>query len=171
MRKILFWGIGTTSVVVLCAIALVSCPGIDEEEQNPFVGVWRLVSLELRSEDGEVSYPLGRDAIGYIFYTDDGYMSVVLMAADRPTFATDDSLGGSDDERAGAYSTYFSYCGRYEIVENAVTHHIEACSFPNWTGTDKQRLFEFDGDRLILSSVPYLVDGKQQTAFVIWERF
>lgn len=34
--------------------------------QNPFVGTWRLVSCELRGSDGQVSYPLAQDAVGYI---------------------------------------------------------------------------------------------------------
>jgi hypothetical protein len=44
---------------------------------NPLIGTWRLVSWENRSvEDGEVSYPLGKDASGYIMYNQDGYMFV-----------------------------------------------------------------------------------------------
>jgi Lipocalin-like domain len=34
--------------------------------QNPFVGTWRLVSYKLRRSNGQVSYPLGQDAVGYI---------------------------------------------------------------------------------------------------------
>jgi hypothetical protein len=38
-------------------------------ESNPLIGTWRLVSWENRSvEDDEVSYPLGKDAEGYIMY-------------------------------------------------------------------------------------------------------
>jgi Lipocalin-like domain len=34
--------------------------------QNPFVGTWRLVSYKLRRSNGQVSYPLGQDVVGYI---------------------------------------------------------------------------------------------------------
>jgi Lipocalin-like domain len=43
---------------------------------NPLIGTWRLVSWENRSlVDGQISYPLGKDAAGYIMYNQDGYMS------------------------------------------------------------------------------------------------
>ncbi len=40
--------------------------------ENSLVGTWRLVSVEFREEDGTVSYPYGRDALGYLTYTADG---------------------------------------------------------------------------------------------------
>ena len=53
-------------------------------ESNPLVGTWRLVSWENRSvEDDEVSYPLGKDATGYIMYNQDGYMFVAIMGHNR----------------------------------------------------------------------------------------
>jgi hypothetical protein len=51
---------------------------------NPLIGSWRLVSWENRSIDGQkISYPLGRDAVGYIMYNQDGYMSVAIMRPNR----------------------------------------------------------------------------------------
>lgn len=37
--------------------------------------------------EGTISYPLGRQAVGSIVYTDDGYMSVAIMSPDRLPFA------------------------------------------------------------------------------------
>ena len=83
---------------------------------NPLVGTWRLVSWENRSVgDGEVSHPLGKDAVGYIMYGPDGYMSVAIMRPDRARFAAGDLRGGTAEERARAAETYVSYCGRYEF--------------------------------------------------------
>lgn len=50
---------------------------------NPLVGTWRLVSFEIRDEDGRVTHPLGRDAVGFITYTPDRHMSVQFGQADR----------------------------------------------------------------------------------------
>ena len=138
--------------------------------RNPFVGVWRLVSIELRSEDGRVTYPYGRDAVGYIMYSEEGYMSVALMSANRPKFVSGDILGGSAQEKAAAADTYISYCGKYEIQGDKVVHRIEVSFFPNWIGVNLERIFEFDGDRLSLSTLPSLMGGKQQTAHMIWKR-
>jgi hypothetical protein len=139
-------------------------------EQERFVGMWRLLSLELRTSDGRVSYPFGQDPVGYIMYSEEGYMSVAFMRANRPRFATGDILGGTTEEKVAAAESYVSYCGKYEIQGDKVIHHIEVSFFPNWIGVDQERIFGFDGDRLSLSTPPLLVGGAQQSAYLIWER-
>ncbi|MFX1521184.1 MAG: lipocalin-like domain-containing protein [Promethearchaeota archaeon] len=138
--------------------------------QKSLVGTWRLISCELRREDGKVNYPFGKDASGNITYTEDGHMFVAVMSSNRTKFASGDFRGGTTEETLAAASTYLSYCGKYDIHGNEVIHRIEVSSYPNWIGVDQGRIFEFDGDRLILSSQPLLVDGVQQTFFVVWER-
>lgn len=138
--------------------------------QNPFVGTWRLVSFELRGSDGQVSYPLGQDAVGYIMYNEDGYMSVAMMSANRLKFATGDIGAGTNEEKTAAADTYVSYSGRYAIQGGKVVHHVEVSFFPNWVGVDQERLFELDGNMLSLSTPPFLFSGRQQTAHLIWER-
>ena len=139
--------------------------------QNQIVGTWRLVSFESRDADGQISYPYGADAIGYLIYTSEGYMSASVMSANRPKFAAGDILGGTTEEQAMAARTYTNYCGKYDIEANKVIHHVETCLFPNYVGLNLERFFEFMGNnRLSLSTAPFLLDGKQQTCHVIWER-
>ncbi|MGO9021709.1 MAG: lipocalin-like domain-containing protein [Syntrophobacteraceae bacterium] len=139
--------------------------------ENPFIGTWRLVSFELRSENGQVSYPFGQDVDGYIIYSQDGYMSVAFMKAGRSNFTSRYLFAdGSMEEKALAVDTYMSYCGKYEVCGDKVIHHIEVSLFPNWTGKDQQRFYRFDGDRLILSSPPVLREGIEQTAHLTWKR-
>ena len=138
--------------------------------EDQIVGAWRLVSFELRNASGQVTYPFDPDARGYIMYTSEGFMSVAFMSADRPKFHSEDPQGGSPEEKALATDTYFSYCGRYEIKGDKVIHKIEISLFPNWVGADQERTFEFDGNRLTLSTSPFLVQGLQQTAHLVWER-
>ena len=138
--------------------------------ENALVGTWRLVSWENRDGQGQVTWPVGQDARGYIMYTADGYMSVHIMMANRAPFAAGDLLGGSSAEKAGAAETYIAYAGRYERRANTVIHHVELSLFPNWVGTQQERLLEVHGDRLTLSTAPLLLDGRQQTAHLIWER-
>ena len=128
------------------------------------------MSWENRSIDGQkISYPLGRDAVGYIMYNQDGYMSVTIMRPNRTKFAAGDLLGGSVEEKAQAAETYVSYCGRYEFRGYTVIHHVELSSFPNWVGVDQERLVEREGNRLTLSTRPILLGGMNQTAHLIWE--
>jgi hypothetical protein len=65
---------------------------------NPLIGTWRLLSWENKSvEDAQVSYPLGKDATGYIIYNEDGYMFVAIMASHRLRFAADDLLSATKE--------------------------------------------------------------------------
>ena len=138
--------------------------------EHSLVGTWRLVAWENRDAQGQVTWPLGHDARGYIIYTADGYMSVQIMAASRPAFVAGDLLGGSSAEKAGAAETYTAYVGRYERRAGSVIHYVEVSLFPNWVGTQQERLLEISGNRLTLSTAPILLGGKQQTAHLIWER-
>jgi hypothetical protein len=137
---------------------------------HPLIGTWRLISWENRSVDGQISYPLGKNAVGYIMYNQDGYMFVAIMRPDRATFAAGDLLGGSPAEKAHAAETYVSYCGQYEFGGNIVIHHVDLSLFPNWIGVDQERLVELTGNRLTLSTRPTLLGGTLQTAHLIWQR-
>jgi hypothetical protein len=137
---------------------------------NPLVGTWRLISWENRSLDGEVSHPLGQDALGYIAYNEDGYVFVAIMRSARSPFAAGDLLSATTAEKAEAAEAYVSYCGRYEFHGDTVIHHVELSLFPNWVGVAQERLVTINGNRLTLSTRPLLLEGRQQTARLLWER-
>ena len=139
-------------------------------QPEDILGTWRLLYYEARSEDGEVSYPGGREQEGYLIYSPDGYFAVLIMKKGRPRFSSDDFRGGTVSEKAGAAETFVAYCGTYSVGDGCVIHHIEASLFPNWVGTDQLRFIEIEGDRLVLTSPPLLVAGKTQTAYLVWER-
>ena len=44
----------------------------DRQEHSTLVGAWRLLSWENQAADGQVTYPMGTDALGYLLYTADG---------------------------------------------------------------------------------------------------
>lgn len=138
--------------------------------KDQLVGTWLLVSFEIRSDDGGVSYPFGPDAGGQIIYSADGYMSGVVTRANRPRFASDDLRGGTTDEKAAAMDTYLSYGGRYEIRDDTVIHYVAFSLFPNWVGGTQERLFAFEGERLTLSAPPVVSRGKTKTVVITWKR-
>jgi Lipocalin-like domain len=141
-----------------------------DASENPLVGAWRLVSCETRADDGSVDYPLGRDAVGKLIYTDDGHMSVSIARPSRRPFAGGDLLGGTGDEKAEAVESYVSYCGRYERRDESVVHQVEMSLFPNWTGRDQERRVKLDGKRLTLEAPPFTIKGAEQRAYLVWER-
>ncbi len=138
--------------------------------ENQFVGTWGLVSLELKDAEEQTIYPYGQDAIGYLMYTADRYMSAHIMKANRSHFAAFDISAGTQEEQALAAQSYIAYCGLYEIQDNKVIHHVQASLFPNWIGGRQERFFEFKSDHLVLSTPPLLVGDKQHTAHLIWKR-
>jgi len=140
--------------------------------EHPFVGTWRLVAFESHTEDGRARLPYGKAAQGYLTYTVEGYMCVAIMDASRPRFAdASDFVDGTPEEQIAAGKRYISYAGSYVIRdERVIVHHIEVSLFPNWVGSDQERLFEFDGNRLTLSTPPILIKGKQRTSHLVWER-
>ena len=91
--------------------------------ENRIVGAWKLISYEGHTDD-EIFYPLGKDAFGYIMYTQDGYMSVTMCSLNRDSFSSEDLTGGTSAEKLQAASTYISYCGRYQLLGDRVIHKL-----------------------------------------------
>ena len=141
---------------------------------NPFLGTWRLISWENRDAGGQLGYPLGPDALGYITYTADGYIFAQIMAVERATLATQNPFGGVDAEAAAAARSHMSYCGRYEVrtggENDEVVHRVAISDFPNWVGGEQLRFYKFEGEKLILSAPPFQTKKGEITTFLIWER-
>jgi Lipocalin-like domain len=139
-----------------------------EDIASLFIGSWSLIAWILTTPDGQTEYPFGEDAVGCIMYTGDGRMAAHLMRRQRALFTSENLRETTPDERAVASLDYFSYCGPFTVQPGArtVTHHVEACSSPNWVGTDRVRAFHFSGDSLILRAA--VKDGSKHT--LVWER-
>ena len=140
------------------------------QARDALVGAWRLISWENQAADGQVTYPMGTDAIGYVLYAANGRFSVTISRRGRAGFAVGDLLSGTTEEKARAVEGFVAYAGRYSFHGDRVIHHVELSLFPNWVGTDQQRSVELSGDRLILSARPLLLVGTQQVPRLVWER-
>ncbi|HVV68494.1 MAG TPA: lipocalin-like domain-containing protein [Gammaproteobacteria bacterium] len=132
-----------------------------------FIGVWRLISCSQTDPDGQVSYPWGADAIGYIIYMSNQIMAVQIMRPNRALFIVDDFMLAQAEECHTLPQNYNAYFGTYEIDEakNTVIHHIQGHLFPNLVGKDNIRQYHFDGNRLLLTTV-----GSNIKRDMLWER-
>jgi hypothetical protein len=117
-------------------------------------GSWKLVAWRRLVDGGAITYQLGEDATGMLIYTADGKMAVQMLAANRPSIATSDALGGDVQDRAAAYSTCLAYFGSYEVQGDSVVHRVDGALFPNWSGTLQARPFTFEGKELVLRTPP-----------------
>jgi hypothetical protein len=138
--------------------------------RDALVGAWRLLSWENQAADGQITHPMGTNALGYVIYTADGRFSITISRRGRAGFTTGDLLSGTTEEKARAMEGFVAYAGRYSFHGDRVIHHVELSLFPNWVGTDQQRSVELSGDRLILSASPLLLAGTQQVPRLVWER-
>ncbi len=142
-----------------------------DQKSAPIIGAWKLISFEIQRENGEVTYPFGKNAQGTVIYTESGRFSVQLMRTDRPQFASGDQMRGTAEEVKANYEGFISYYGSYEFdwKKGFVIHHVEGSLFPNWEGQRLKRLFELSGNRLKLSTPPTLWGG-EVVGVVLWER-
>ena len=139
---------------------------------NPLVGTWKLVSHEIKLLRGiKVIYPFGKEPLGYLMYTEYGYMSVNIMNANRPKLASGIFKKASTEEKLKATETYAAYCGKYEIREDKVIHKTEVSLDPNLVGEDQERIFKITDNQLLLS-IPSLNigGGRLSASYVVWER-
>ncbi len=118
------------------------------------VGSWRLIGWRRIDEHGNISYPLGADAVGLLIYGPDGRMAVQMTTKNRPNLAIHDPLSGEPAELARAYSTCLAYFGTYEVDGDFVIHNVQQSLYPNWSNTEQRRPYNCDGQTLILLTPP-----------------
>jgi hypothetical protein len=148
-------------------------PAFAMTEADKFVGVWRLLSIEYRSDDGAiVESPFGAEPQGTIMYDSLGNMAAQIASKDRPRFSSADRIAGSADEKKSAFESYIAYFGRYLVDERerTVTHDVQQALFPNWTGSKQVRYYTFADRKLTLRTPPFQYLGKNVTAVLIWDK-
>jgi hypothetical protein len=140
--------------------------------KDQFVGTWKLVATEYRDEAGNRIYPYGEGSSGRIIYDARGYLSVHVVRAGQPRFASDALFGSTPQEAKEAFDGYIGYFGSYTVDERAgtVTHHIEGSANPNWVGGDQVRFYQFSGNRLTLRTPPLPTPGGSMSGALTWER-
>lgn len=110
--------------------------------------------------------PWGANPEGILLYTADNHMSVQIVECEGDlTFSTNDPRGGTKDELAGCMKRFTGYSGSFSIRvaahgELLLEHHVDVCSFPNWTGSVQRRIMELDGNLLLLRTEdPILIEA------------
>ncbi|MBT8341388.1 MAG: lipocalin-like domain-containing protein [Desulfatitalea sp.] len=138
--------------------------------QNLLVGVWALESFEIINKDGDIINPYGEQPIGYLLYTDSGYMSVTIMNRERERCDAENFKCANPYEKTKAAETYFSYCGRYEIQGDTVLHDVEISLFPNWVGTVQDRIMKIEGNSLLLFKERIKISNVNHAVRLRWRR-
>lgn len=119
---------------------------------DQLVGTWQLQRWLCRYANGTATEPFGAGAQGLLLYSADGWMSACIMASGRPRLSAANPREAPQGERAAAFDGYFSYAGRWRIVEGRVQHEVTLALNPGMVGTLQLRDAEFAGHGLTLSA-------------------
>lgn len=161
-------------IILPIVIAMGMCmPVRAMTEADKFVGLWRLVSAEYRSDDGALVESLfGAEPEGLLMYDSFGNMAVQISRKNRERFASSDRLGGTDDEIKSAFASYTAYFGRYSVDERerVVTHIVQQSLYPNLVATNLKRNYNFADRKLSLHTAPFQLRGKTVTGVLLWEK-
>lgn len=138
-------------------------------EGDPLRGVWKLVSYSARAVDtGEVIFPYGQHATGYLIYVAGQRMSALVTAEGRKALSNPASV----EDRAEAFSTSTAYMGTYRWDGDRVVHNVDVAVNQNWVGVEQVRMAKLEGNRLTLTTPPTPThpDAKVRVGTLVWER-
>ena len=123
------------------------------EAVQALIGAWRLDEWRL-SVDGHWRDPyLGAGASGTLLYSADGWMSAILMAADRPKLGPAGFVLGDTSSKLAAADGYVSYAGTFELDGADICHHVQFSLYPDWIGQTLRRRVSWDpAGRLTLTT-------------------
>jgi hypothetical protein len=142
-----------------------------EISKNDLIGTWQLQSWTVGYAEGDkFSYPYGEEPEGMLLYSNDGWMSASIGQPGRTPLPQDVSYRKLPDAlKASAFSSYFHYSGRYQVVDGDVIHHVTQSLNPNFPGTNQLRHAELDGQTLVLSGKDEM-GGVTRFHSLVWHR-
>jgi len=119
---------------------------------SQLLGSWRMTSWTIEVlETGEVKDALGTNPRGYINYSPDGRVMVLVLHEDRPM---PKALVPTPEEKISLYDTMFAYAGTYSVENDRVIHQLDMSWNKAWEGTQQIRFIEIDGRTLTYKTAP-----------------
>ena len=131
----------TLCVTGLCLAATGATPIARAASTQDLVGTWALVR-SVTEKDGLRREQFGANAMGMMSFDGMGHFMLTIIGADIPRFASGDRAQPTAEESKAVVARTISMIGRYAVdaSDNTLTFHVEASSFPNWTGTTQKRV-------------------------------
>ena len=155
-------------LLLLVLAALLPLPVLAASSE---VGVWRLSSaVSVDEETGATTNRFGARPDGYIIFSPDGYMSVVINAEGRqPISGNPEKL---TEEQARLFSTMTAHAGKYKIIEGRLIHRVDVAHDPKMVGTDLLRSLRFLSDNQLESTLPPITTPaeKKLRIVLLWQR-
>jgi hypothetical protein len=119
---------------------------------SALLGTWKMTSWKKQSvATGEMTDALGPDPQGFITYTGDGRVSVIVVPKNRAAPA---ALPPSDAEKVRLFDSMFAYAGTFTLDDEKVVHHLDTTWNQAWSGTDQVRFYKLAGNKLSIHGAP-----------------
>jgi hypothetical protein len=138
------------SLAMAALLLLQFAPAIAQDQKGSLTGTWKLISIT-SEKDGKVAEPWGASPHGILVLDPTGRFSQIQMRSDRPKYASNNRLKGTDEENKATAQGVLAYYGTYTADEKngVLAFSIEASSFPNQNGTANKRPFVIEGSDLV----------------------
>jgi lipocalin-like protein len=133
------------SYLVIASLLAVT-PAFAVDTSNGIVGTWTLKEA-VQTESGQPY--MGTQPLGQLIFESDGRFSNILLRSDLPKFKQNNRNEGSPEENAAVVKGSIAYYGTYVLDGDRLKMHIDASTFPNWTGTDQARTVHQNGNQLV----------------------
>ena len=104
---------------------------------NEFVGTYKLVVEQRTIVDSGEIVPV-KNPQGYITYSNDGRMIVLIVRNPRPKPESIEET--TDQQRADLFRTMTAYGGTYKFDGSTIEHHIDISWNEVWTGTTQVKV-------------------------------
>jgi hypothetical protein len=112
------------------------------DDREKILGTWRVVSWETEWQaTGEREQVYGKNPTGYLIFTPEGRFMCVLTGEGRNAPKT-------DEDRAALLKSVVAYTGMYRLDGDKWITKVDASWSPAWVGTEQERSFKIDGDKL-----------------------
>jgi hypothetical protein len=158
------------AVAITLGVALFASEVASQQKQgNELVGAWAIVSSDTVRPDGNRSPTFDRSPKGILILDGTGHYALELMRAELPKFSSNNRVEGTPDENKAVVQGVLAHYGRYTVndADHSLTFHIDASSFPNWSGTEQKRPFTVSGDELRWKTAAASGGG---SAELVWRR-
>jgi len=158
---------------VVFAAALPAARAQAQSVRQQLIGTWQITSGVMQVGEETKPTPLGNNIAGYMMYLPDGHFCFTAMSADRPKMAGGDRAGGTTEQKAAAYDSYRSFCGRYEVneQEKVITQSYDVTLLPDSTGTTEKRfILELSPTALKFKTVAHVFGGKETSGIWSFQR-
>lgn len=135
------------------------------DDRGKLLGIWRLAAFEVEYQATSArEYPRGKNPTGFITFTPEGRMTVLLTDEGRKAPKT-------DQDRSDLFASMVAYTGMYRIEGEKWMAKVDVSANPALVGTEQTRSFRIDGDRL-QEITQWTARGEKGMgrAVITWER-